>query len=73
MRPSFSPHTVPPKIVTQKRSKGVKFTNVGRGEHVTVVASCSASGAFVNAKGFAMYKQNLPAGTEISLTTFFLN
>jgi hypothetical protein len=47
MRPRFSPHTVPPKIVTKKRAKDVKFTNVGRGENVIVVASCSASGAFI--------------------------
>jgi hypothetical protein len=47
MRPSFSPHTVPPKIVTKKRAKDVNFTNVGRGENVIVVASCSVSGAFI--------------------------
>jgi len=47
MRKSFSPHTVPPKIVTKKRAKNVKSTNVGRGENVIVVASRSASGAFI--------------------------
>jgi hypothetical protein len=48
MRLSFSPQTVPPKIVTKKRAKDVKFTHVGRGENVTVVASRSASGTFIS-------------------------
>jgi len=47
MRQSFSPHTVPPKIVIKKRAKDVKFTHVGSSENVIVVASRSASGAFI--------------------------
>jgi hypothetical protein len=45
MRPSFSPHSIPPKIVTKKRAKDVKFTRVT--ENVIVVASCSVSSAFI--------------------------
>jgi hypothetical protein len=42
------PLNVPPKIVTNKGVTDViKFTSVERGENVTVVACCSASGVFI--------------------------
>ena len=63
-----------PKIVTKKTAKRCEVHPCRKGWERDCCCKpqckwCSYS-PFVIAKGFEMYEQNLPAGTEISLTTF---
>lgn len=72
----FPLNNVPSKIVSQKGIREVvKLTNAERGENVTVVACCSASGIFIPPfvifKGVRfkdIYKQDLPSGSEVAMT-----
>ena len=69
-------NNAPGKIVATKGSREVvKLTSVERGENVTLVACCSASGVFIPPfvifKGVRfreMYKQDLPPGSEMSMS-----
>jgi hypothetical protein len=70
----FPLNNIPPKIVATKGAReDVNFTDVKRGENVTVVACCSESGVFIPPfvifKGFRnIYKQVLPVGSEVAIT-----
>jgi hypothetical protein len=72
----FPLNNIPPKIVATKGAREVvKFTNVERGENVTTVVCCSASGVFIPPfvifKGVRfsdIYKQDLPAGSAVAMT-----
>ncbi|GFG37703.1 hypothetical protein Cfor_11780, partial [Coptotermes formosanus] len=52
----FPPKAVPLRTVTKKGAKDVKFTNIERGDNETF---CKLQ---------EMYKQDLPAGSEIAMT-----
>ena len=73
----FSLNNAPPKIATAKGVRDViKFTSAERGENVTVVACCSASGVFIPPfvifKGIRLrevYKQDMPAGSDVAMSS----
>jgi hypothetical protein len=52
--PGFPLNNISPQIVATKGAREVKFTNVERGENVTAVACCSASG--VSIPPFVIFK-----------------
>lgn len=66
----------PSKIIAEKGKREViKITNVERGENVTVVVCCSASGMFMppfvifKGKRFKdVYRKDLPPGTSVEMT-----
>lgn len=64
------------KLSPRKELEVIEFTSAERGENVTVVACCSASGAFIPPfvifKGIRfreVYKQDLPAGSDAAMSS----